>query len=58
MVFWQPSPWARQNIGTTQGGETVMVKMYLLYQYNVIAFPDGQFNHVTGCKPLSDTHCT
>ena len=32
-------------------------KIYLLGQY-MIAFPDGHLNHVTGCKPLSDTYCT
>ena len=29
------SPWARQNIGTTQGGKTSMVHIYLLYQYKL-----------------------
>ena len=29
------SPWARQNIGTTQGGKTSMVQIYLLYQYKL-----------------------
>ena len=29
------SPWARQNIGTTQGGKTSMVHIYLLGQYKL-----------------------
>ena len=29
------SPWARQNIGTTQGGKTSMVLIYLLDQYKL-----------------------
>ena len=29
------SQWARQNIGTTQGGKTSMVQIYLLYQYKL-----------------------
>ena len=29
------SPWARQNIGTTQGGKTSMVQNYLLHQYKL-----------------------
>ena len=28
-------PWARQNIGATQGGKTSMVQIFLLHQYKL-----------------------